>query len=343
MLERLTARIEKSWYDAKWWNVWLLPLSALFYVLSHARRLWLTHGVKAKKNNDISVVVIGNINVGGTGKTPLTCQLVKRLNDNGIRVGIISRGYGSKAPHYPYLLAKNELASIVGDEPKLLRDRLDCPVVIGPDRNAAIELLSQQGIDLILSDDGLQHYKMARDYEIVVLDAKRQLGNRWLLPAGPLREGAWRLKTVDAVILNGVTDIESIKESEGQGMAIVPSAWVNAKTGERKLLNFFAGQTLHAVVGIGNPQRFFTTLDSLAVKYKEHIFADHHAFTQTDLDIANAYSQCIVMTEKDWVKCAAFANENMWYLEVDAQLTAALENTLMNDLTALVRRSKTEH
>lgn len=343
MLERLTARIEKSWYDAKWWNVWLLPFSALFYVLSHARRLWLTHGVKAIKNNHIPVVVIGNINVGGTGKTPLTCQLVKRLNDNGIRVGIISRGYGSKAPHYPYLLAKNEPASIVGDEPKLLRDRLDCPVVIGPDRNAAIELLSQQGIDLILSDDGLQHYKMARDYEIVVLDAKRQLGNRWLLPAGPLREGAWRLKTVDAVILNGVTDIESTQESEGQGMAIMPSAWVNAKTGERKLLDFFAGKALHAVVGIGNPQRFFTTLDSLAVKYKEHIFADHHAFTQTDLDIANAYSQCIVMTEKDWVKCAAFANENMWYLEVDAQLTAALENTLMNDLTALVRRSKTEH
>jgi tetraacyldisaccharide 4'-kinase len=342
MLERLTTRIEKSWYDAKWWNIWLLPFSALFYVLSHARRLWLTHGVKAKKNNDIPVVVIGNINVGGTGKTPLTCQLVKRLNETGIRVGIISRGYGSKAPHYPYLLAKSEPATIVGDEPKLLRDRLDCPVVIGPDRNAAIELLSQQGIDLILSDDGLQHYKMARDYEIVVLDAKRQLGNRWLLPAGPLREGAWRLKTVDAVILNGVTDIASTKESEEQGMAIVPSAWVNAKTGERKLLDFFAGKELHAVVGIGNPQRFFTTLDSLVVKYKEHVFDDHHAFTQTDLDIANAYSQCIVMTEKDWVKCAAFANENMWYLEVDAQLSAALENTLMNDLTALVCSSKTE-
>lgn len=343
MLERLTARIEKSWYDAKWWNIWLLPFSALFYVLSHSRRLWLTRFATATKNNHIPVVVIGNINVGGTGKTPLTCQLVKRLNETGINVGIISRGYGSKAPHYPYLLANNEPASIVGDEPKLLRDRLDCPVVIGSDRNAAIELLSQQGIDLILSDDGLQHYKMARDYEIVVLDAKRQLGNNWLLPAGPLREGAWRLKTVDTVILNGVTDIESTKESEEQGMAIVPSAWVNAKTGERKLLNFFAGKTLHAVVGIGNPQRFFTTLDSLAVKYQEHIFADHHAFTQTDLDIANAYSQCIVMTEKDWVKCAAFANENMWYLEVDAQLSATLENKLMNDLTALVRSSKTEH
>ena len=347
MLESLTARIEKSWYDAKWWNIWLLPFSALFFLLSHARRLWLTRFVTATKNNHIPVVVIGNINVGGTGKTPLTCQLVKRLNETGINVGIISRGYGSKAPHYPYLLAKNEPASIVGDEPKLLRDRLGCPVVIGPDRNAAIELLSQQGIDLILSDDGLQHYKMARDYEIVVLDAKRQLGNSWLLPAGPLREGAWRLDTVDAVILNGAVDIDANsscdKGKEEQGMAIVPSAWVNAKTGERKLLDFFAGKALHAIVGIGNPQRFFTTLDSLAVKYKEYVFADHHAFTQTDLDIANEYSQCIVMTEKDWVKCAAFANENMWYLEVDAQLSTTLENKLMNDLAALVRSSKTEH
>ena len=348
MLERLSARIEKSWYQNKWWNIWLLPLSAIFFLMSHARRIWLTDIAKVSKNNQIPVVIIGNINVGGTGKTPLTCRLVELLNAQSIKVGIISRGYGSNAPHYPYALEKGESASIVGDEPKLLRDRLDCPIVIGPDRNEAIKLLSKQDVDLILSDDGLQHYKMARDYEIVVLDAKRKLGNNWLLPAGPLREGGWRLKTVDTVILNGAERLDKSEslnniEYEEYGMGIVPSAWVNAKTGERKLLDFFAGKALHAVVGIGNPQRFFTTLDSLAVKYKEHVFADHHAFTETDLDIANEYSQCIVMTEKDWVKCAAFANENMWYLEVDAQLSATLENKLMNDLTALVRSSKTEH
>lgn len=348
LLSKLGERIENSWYEAKWWNVWLLPLSAVFFLLSHSRRLWLTYISKAVKNNAIPVVVIGNINVGGTGKTPLTCELVSQLNESGIKVGIISRGYGSKAPYYPYALNKDEPANIVGDEPKLLRDRLNCPVVIGPDRNAAIKLLSEQKVDLILSDDGLQHYKMARDYEIVVLDAKRQLGNGWLLPAGPLREGKWRLKNVDTVIFNGAfvngaflnealgSDLTD-KECQKAQMTIIPTAWVNAKTGERKELNFFSGKKLHAVVGIGNPQRFFSTLDSLSVEYKEHIFADHHGFIKTDLNIVDEYSQQIVMTEKDWVKCSAFADENMWYLEVNAQLSTALKTKLIKDLMALVQ------
>lgn len=337
MFKHLANRIEKSWYKDAFWNIWLLPLSAVFFLFSHARRLWLTKIVKAIKNNEIPVVVIGNINVGGTGKTPLACHLVQLLNAQSIRVGIISRGYGSEAPYYPYALKKGESASISGDEPKLLRDRLDCPVVIGPDRNAAIKLLSQQGVDLILSDDGLQHYKMARDYEIVVLDGKRKLGNHWLLPAGPLREGRWRLKTVDTVILNGAAKDIAVSEYEEQGMNIVPSCWVNAKTGERKSLEFFAGKKLHAVVGIGNPQRFFTTLDSLSVEFTQHVFADHHNFTTADLNVANEFSDQIVMTEKDWVKCAAFADENMWYLEVNASLNTGLETKLMTDLIALVK------
>ena len=333
MLNRITARIEKSWYVGKWWNSWLLPLTVVFFLLSYVRRTWLTRIVKASKNNSIPVVVIGNINVGGTGKTPLACHLVKQLAQTGIRVGIISRGYGSHAPYYPYALVEGEAANIVGDEPKLLRDRLGCPVVIGSDRNAAIQLLSQQEVDIILSDDGLQHYKMARDYEIVVLDAVRNLGNGWLLPAGPLREGAWRLNTVDTVILNGSDAIAT-------GMEIVPSAWVNAKTGERKALDFFAGKAFHAIAGIGNPQRFFSTLDDLSVHHSDHVFADHHAFIAADLMLADEFSAQLVMTEKDWVKCAAFADENMWYLEVDARLNTQLETKLINDLAALAQSSK---
>jgi tetraacyldisaccharide 4'-kinase len=345
MLERLSARIEKSWYQNKWWNIWLLPLSAIFFLMSHARRIWLTDIAKVSKNNQIPVVIIGNINVGGTGKTPLTCRLVELLNAQSIKVGIISRGYGSNAPHYPYALEKGESASIVGDEPKLLRDRLDCPIVIGPDRNEAIKLLSKQDVDLILSDDGLQHYKMARDYEIVVLDAKRKLGNNWLLPAGPLREGGWRLKTVDTVILNGAERLDKSEslnnvEYEEYGMGIVPSAWVNAKTRERQSLDFFSGKKLHAVVGIGNPQRFFTTLNSLSVEFKPHVFADHHAFMAADLNVADDYSKHIVMTEKDWVKCAEFASDSMWYLEVNASLSIGLEQKLMKDLTALVQNNR---
>lgn len=330
-LSKLKNRIEKSWYGEKWLNAWLLPLSATFFVFSHLRRIGLTYVVKPTKNNTIPVVVIGNINVGGTGKTPLTCQLVKELNRKGIRVGIISRGYGSHAPEYPYLLTKNDDAYTVGDEPKLLRDRLSCPVVIGPDRNAAIKLMSEQSIDLILSDDGLQHYKMARDYEIVVLDATRKLGNGWLLPAGPLREGAWRLKTVNTVIYNGTNKMTN-------GMEIVPSAWVNAKTGDRKALDFFAGQQLHAVAGIGNPERFFATLNTLSVSHKDHVFPDHHGFIKSDLILADDFSSQIVMTEKDWVKCSEFADENMWYLEINASLNETLESKLINDLTLLVNR-----
>jgi tetraacyldisaccharide 4'-kinase len=203
--------------------------------------------------------------------------------------------------------------------------------VIGPDRNAAIRLLSEQEVDLILSDDGLQHYKMARDYEIVVLDHSRQLGNGWLLPAGPLREGAWRLSQVDAIIYNGVSDA---------GMRIVPTAWVNAKTRDRKPLGYFAGERVHAVAGIGNPQRFFSTLDTLNVNYETHIFADHYSFIAEDLEFEGEYSAQVIMTEKDWVKCAEFATESMWYLEVSAQLSAPLETQLLNDLVALVADSK---
>jgi tetraacyldisaccharide 4'-kinase len=327
---KIAARIEKSWYQDKRWNIWLLPLSAFFFVISHLRRLWLKYIETAKKQSTVPLVVIGNINVGGTGKTPLVCFLVDALAKKDIRVGIISRGYGSVAPYYPYLLAKNEAAVIVGDEPKLLCDRLNCPVVIGPDRNASIRLLSQQKVDLILSDDGLQHYKMARDYEIVVLDQLRKLGNGWLLPAGPLREGPWRLKHVDAVIYNGADAL-----ANDDSMQIVPTAWVNAKTQERKGLNYFANKNVHAVVGIGNPQRFFTTLDELGVGFKKHIFPDHHAFTAVDLNVLDDSSEQLVMTEKDWVKCVNFATESMWYLEVSAQLSAQIEKKLLSDLVEL--------
>ncbi len=332
---QIAARIEKSWYQDKWWNFWLLPLSALFFVISHLRRLWLQRINTAKKHTDIALVVVGNINVGGTGKTPLACFLVDALAKRGVKVGIVSRGYGSAAPYYPYLLERNEDAIVVGDEPKLLRDRLNCPVVIGPDRNAAIKLLAQQNIDLILSDDGLQHYKMHRDYEIVVLDQSRKLGSGWLLPAGPLREGAWRLGQVNAVIYNGLSTLAGTAS-----MQIVPTAWVNAKTQERKELNYFLNTKVHAVAGIGNPQRFFSTLDTLRVDYKEHVFPDHYAFAATDLNVMDDYSNQLVMTEKDWVKCAGFATDSMWYLEVGAQLDSQFEQKLLNDLVVLSHRTR---
>jgi len=285
MLAVLAERIEKSWYQQPWFNIWLLPLSLLFFIISHLRRIILTRINPAKPVSNIPVVVIGNIAVGGTGKTPLTCTLVDLLAQQGVKVGIISRGYGSKAPHYPFLVTGRESADISGDEPKLLAQRLGCPVVIGSDRNRSILMLSQHhDVDLILCDDGLQNYAMHRDYEFVVIDAKRQLGNGWLLPAGPLREGAWRLK---------------------------------------------------AVCGIGNPQRFWDTLEALQVTADCKNFADHHAFSADDLPQGT-----VLMTEKDWVKCIDFATQEHWYLKVRAKLQNDLQQKIMTELVALASSRK---
>ena len=327
MLAALAERIEKSWYQQRWFNIWLLPLSALFFIISHLRRIILTIIMPPKAVSDIPVVVIGNIVVGGTGKTPLTCTLVELLAEQGVKVAIISRGYGSKAPHYPFLVTGRESADISGDEPKLLAQRLGCPVVIGSDRNSSIVLLSEQlDVDLILCDDGLQNYAMHRDYEFVVIDAKRQLGNGWLLPAGPLREGQWRLKTVDHVLING----------DSNSMVIEPECWVNAKSGVEQPLDYFSDKDdLNAVCGIGNPQRFWDTLVSLGVKADQKSFADHHVFSAEDLPQGT-----VLMTEKDWVKCIDFATEKHWYLKVKAKLQDDLQQKIMTELVSLSSSAK---
>jgi len=327
MLAVLAERIEKSWYQQPWFNIWLLPLSLLFFIISHLRRIILTRVNPAKPVSDIPVVVIGNIAVGGTGKTPLTCTLVDLLAQQGVKVGIISRGYGSKAPHYPFLVTGRESADISGDEPKLLAQRLGCPVVIGSDRNRSILMLSQHhDVDLILCDDGLQNYAMHRDYEFVVIDAKRQLGNGWLLPAGPLREGAWRLKTVDQLLING----------DSNSMLIEAECWVNAKTGVEQPLDYFSEVSeLKAVCGIGNPQRFWDTLEALQVTADCKNFADHHAFSADDLPQGT-----VLMTEKDWVKCIDFATQEHWYLKVRAKLQKELQQKIVNELVVLASSRK---
>lgn len=322
MLTWLARRVELSWYQQRWFNVWLLPVTALFFILSHARRLVLTKVFPAQPVSETPVVVIGNIAVGGTGKTPLTCTLVELLQQQGVQVGIISRGYGSKAPHYPFLVTGKEPADISGDEPKLLAQRLGCPVVIGSDRNQSIALLAEQfPVDIILCDDGLQNYAMHRDFEFIVIDAKRQLGNGWLLPAGPLREGCWRLKTVDQVLTNG----------DSNSMLIEPECWVNAKTGVEQPLSYFSGEEeLNAVCGIGNPQRFWDTLAGLNVNAQQISFPDHHSFSIDDLPPGT-----VLMTEKDWVKCIDFATQEHWYLKVKTKLQDDLQSKIIGGLLSL--------
>jgi tetraacyldisaccharide 4'-kinase len=245
--------------------------------------------------------------------------LIEHCRARGLRVGVVSRGYGASPPSLPWRVQPEQSAAQAGDEPLLIVQRSAVPLMIDPDRGrAARALLASEPLDLILSDDGLQHYRLARDLELVLIDASRGLGNRRCLPAGPLREPVERLQSVDAVLYNGA----AAGAPDAFQFTLQPSALVNLRTGERQPLTYFpAGQALHAVAGIGNPQRFFTTLEALHWRPVAHAFADHAAYSAELLQFSSALP--VVMTEKDAVKCRAFAADDWWYLAVDAQPGAA--------------------
>lgn len=315
--------IEKVWFqghNAKWLIVpLLLPFSILFGMLTAIRR-WLYHlGLKQQQVTKVPVIVIGNIGIGGNGKTPLTIYLIGLCQKLNIAVGVVSRGYGGKAPHYPYLLDASSTTTESGDEPFMIYKRCGVPVAVGSDRIAAIELLEQQGCQLVLADDGLQHYRMARAKEVIVVDGKRQFGNGFLLPAGPLREGTWRLASADYIVVNGDATI-----AEHQlDMSLQPVKMVNVATGETEEINMFASKNnlVNAIAGIGDPSRFFNTLKQCNIDCQQAVgFVDHHAFTAQEL-LAYGTKLPLVMTEKDAVKCQGFAEENWWYLAVSASFT----------------------
>lgn len=318
----LARLIEKNWYGSVLGNAWLLPLVPLVWLLvTIKRRRFLRN---PPPSSEIPVVVVGNITVGGTGKTPLITYLVKRARELGFTPGIVSRGYGGKAD-YPLLVDAETQASACGDEPRLLASRLGCPLAVDPQRSRAVEALAGQ-VDLIFSDDGLQHYAMARSAEILVVDAQRGFGNGWLLPAGPLREPVSRLESVDLVLANG------------RDFQVQASALINAATGEQADLHSLHGQAVQAVSGIGNPQRFYDTLTALGAQVVPHSFPDHHSFTAADFDFAQETPGLIVMTEKDWVKCRTFAQANWWYLAVDAQPAAVAAARIDQLLLALKKQ-----
>lgn len=312
------------WYKKSAWALLLLPLAALFYLISTQRRKRLLS--KPKPPLAAPVVVVGNISVGGTGKTPLLVALVQLLKDQGFKPGVISRGYGGKAD-YPYALDAISRAEQAGDEPLLIYRRCQCPVVVSPNRlEAAQYLLANYDVDIILSDDGLQHYALPRDIEIIVIDGKRGLGNGFCLPAGPLRETASRLKSVDYVLVNG--------ESEQLFLGQIHHFSVEAETPvamSEQAANTVLTKNVHALAGIGNPQRFFTTLSQQGYQFEPHVFADHHAFVESDIQFAD--QKPVLMTEKDAVKCLHFSNlQRHWYLPVSAQLPAAFSQQFLQQI-----------
>ena len=243
--------IEKVWFHqhiAKWWVVPLLiPVTVLFWLLSHLRKILFKLGIKQQVKVNCPVVVVGNIGIGGNGKTPVVIYLVEQLKAQGIKVGVISRGYGGKAPQYPYILTENSSALEAGDEPVLIHQRCQIPVVVGADRIASANILIKQGCQIIISDDGLQHYRLARDYEICVVDSKRLFGNGLLLPSGPLREAKSRLNSVEHIIFNGEMEDKLLNKYKSLNaaklmMTLQADVLCNVLTGERQPLKRFLAE-----------------------------------------------------------------------------------------------------
>lgn len=330
--------IFSGWSQPNWLTYGLLPLALVYRCLSWLRRcLYKTRWLERYKAK-IPVIVVGNISVGGTGKTPLTIAFAEQLIGRGFRPGIISRGYGGSALEWPQRVNQNSNPHYIGDEPVLVARRNICPVVVGPDRGKAIDLLlSENDCNIILSDDGLQHYAMQRDIEISVVDAQRRHLNLFCLPSGPLREPVSRLKSVDMVILHmtkeGVLDPDILSKMGLSNIAKKVSD-TQAKSSDRctmhleqkpvrSLLNDkqLSNGIVHAVAGIGHPQRFFNALRGAGFELIEHPFPDHHQFLADDFDFADDLP--IVMTEKDAVKCEHLASENFYYLPVEAKLNEA--------------------
>jgi len=283
----------------------------------------------------VPIVVVGNITAGGTGKTPLTIALARHLREKGFQPGIISRGYGGNAASYPMPVDANDNTTEAGDEPVMIAAATGCPVVVGPDRNAALQhLLATKEIDVVLSDDGLQHYKLYRDIEIAVVDGQRLFGNGLCFPAGPLREPISRLDSVDYVVVNG--DNSAVHE-RAVVMEIEPKMFLNMANGEKRPFSgapFNMGSTLQAVCGIGNPERFFSVLEKLPYPIDRFSFPDHYNFTAKDFLNAGIDEQRpLVMTEKDAIKCENFAKNNYWCLQVEINLP----DSFLNEFTDKVR------
>lgn len=310
-----TDRLLAAWYQGHPALGLLRPLEALYRRVVTRKRARFLSGESASYRAPVPVIVVGNITVGGTGKTPMILWLIEHCRSLGLKVGVVSRGYGAKPPHFPWRVRASQSAVQAGDEPLLIVQRTDVPLMIDPDRSRAVQaLLASEPLDLILCDDGMQHYRLARDLELVLIDAARGLGNGRCLPAGPLREPVERLDDVGAVLHNGAT----VDPPRGFAFGLRPSALVNLRTGERRPLEHFpAGQALHAVAGIGNPQRFFNTLQGLNWQPVPHPFADHAQFDAQSLAFEPPLP--LVMTEKDAVKCRDFAGDDWWYLAVDAE------------------------
>lgn len=321
----LQRRLEAVWYQGAPGAALLVPLEVVYRFAAGIDRFF-----KRKKMIDhpVPILVVGNISVGGTGKTPLVIYLCDLLQQAGYSPGIITRGYGGKSIQWPVSVEANSKPSDCGDEPVLMAQRAAVPVVAGPNRNDDVaKLLNDTDVNVIISDDGLQHYALQRDIEIIVIDQSRGLGNQRCLPAGPLREPASRLAACDFVVENEVSPAAEYS------MQLLAAQACNLKSSIQQPLSEWCGLTVHAITGIGNPSRFFLTLRNVGLTVIEHAFPDHYQFSESDIVFKDQLP--VLMTEKDAVKCRLFASDQHWSIPVKATLNEGFANDILVKLASL--------
>jgi tetraacyldisaccharide 4'-kinase len=313
---------EQLWYGRHPLRLALTPLSWLYRGAMSARRMAYSSGLVAVYRAPVPVIVVGNIGVGGTGKTPLVIWLARRLGEFGFRPGIVARGYGGRATSWPQQVRADSDPVTVGDEAIVIARRTGLPIAVGPSRSDDIAaLLRHAGVNIVVCDDGMQHYALARDIEIAVIDGVRRFGNGACLPAGPLREPLARLSEVDLVVTNGIAARgEFPMRYAGERLVRVGAP------DEVELLSTFRPKTVHAVAGIGNPESFFGLLRRHGFRLITHPFPDHHRFREQDLAFDDDHP--VLMTEKDAVKCEHLHDERLWYLPITAELPEVFERRL---------------
>ena len=331
--------LESCWYRPSK-IVWLLlPLSWLYCLITVLRRRLYQLNIKKSYAANVPVVVVGNIVAGGSGKTPLLIALCEFVRLRGYKAGVVSRGYGGSFTGIKQV-TRNDSAELVGDEPLMIYLRTAVPVVVAADRVAAVDyLLVNNNCDIVFSDDGLQHYRMQRKLELAVVDAERQFGNGFCIPAGPLREKISRLDDVDITIYNGRPGAGGTAKMSGKvdySYQLKIAKIQRLDSDECRDLSSFIGSKIHAVAGIGNPARFFSQLESLGLSVDSHAFPDHYQYRQEDF--SDWSSDCIMMTEKDAVKCRHLTLTDAWVITVDAELSIDLNNRLENILLPLLAK-----
>lgn len=312
----------------------LHPFSWLYNFINFIIRSSYKLGYRKILHFSIPIIIVGNLTVGGNGKTPMVIWLAKKLKKEKLKIGIISRGYKGKTKKYPLIINKNTSVEEAGDEAILIYQNTRVPCVVSPKRTDAVKKLLEtcKYIDIIISDDGLQHYSLARDFEIIMIDGIRRFGNKLYLPAGPMRDSIKYLKCANVII-----NTEGIPHKNEIFMKLHPDNFaINVKTNEKKLINLF--HEVVAIAGIGNPYRFFNTLEKCGILLiKKIIFSDHKKYKKKTLKKLTKKNQILMMTEKDAIKCKNFAMENWWYLKVHVEINPLQSKILIQKIKKLCK------